>query len=52
MLGEKVVGLPWESLSLLADEVVCRMPSLKFTAAHMHMVGGCKEDFLKLSLKV
>lgn len=38
VLGERVVGLPWESLSLLADKVVCRMPSLKFTTAHMHMV--------------
>ena len=38
VLGEKVVGLPWETLSVLKDKVACRMPSLKFTIAHKHMV--------------
>lgn len=38
VLGERVQTIPWETLSLLQDKNVCRMPSLTFMAAHKHMV--------------
>ena len=43
MLGERVVGLPWETLSVFKDKVACRMPSLKFTIAHKHMVSSTSD---------
>eukprot|EP00731_Ephydatia_muelleri_P013021 Em0007g331a len=35
--------LPWESIPVLRERAVCRMPSLAFVVAHRHMLGhdGC-----------
>ena len=38
ILGRQIQHLPWESLPVLTDQVVYRMPSLPFMAAHSVMV--------------
>ena len=38
ILGRRLQQLPWESLPLLQDSVITRMPSLAFAAAHKTLV--------------
>ena len=38
ILDRHVQHLPWESLPVLKEHIVCRMPSLPFMAAHRIMV--------------